>query len=185
MYHKIIDFFENIRWWFVHRLHPKKKYHLVDTKLKPGYYDKDKLMLHANFSLLQDFVEIECAALYNIMEDKPKKLHPGSAGLMHIDEMIELYQNMKSGTKKFRQDRIKMYETMKSLYLWWMIERPNRVDPYENFSEFVRFENGKLTYSDDKSKQNIDAAGKLEAQYEKEDTEKLIALMRIRPYLWT
>lgn len=50
----------NIKWWFLHRLHPKHRYHIVKTDLKPGYYDSDTRILHACFNELNNFVE-NCA----------------------------------------------------------------------------------------------------------------------------
>lgn len=47
-------------WWVRHRIDPRHRYHIVRTGLKPGYHDKDDLMLHACFSLLARFVEREC-----------------------------------------------------------------------------------------------------------------------------
>lgn len=42
------------------------KYHVVKTDLAPGYYDKDSLLFHANFSILVDYVESELAWMYLI-----------------------------------------------------------------------------------------------------------------------
>jgi hypothetical protein len=44
------------RWWLVHRLCPKHRYHVVDTGLPPGYHDPDRQMLHACFAILARFV---------------------------------------------------------------------------------------------------------------------------------
>lgn len=49
--------YRNFKWFVIHRVHPKHRYHVVDTKLKPGYYDPDILILNACFSLLVDFYE--------------------------------------------------------------------------------------------------------------------------------
>lgn len=45
-------------WWVMHRVHPRYRYHIVKTGLKPGYYDPDTLILHTCMNLLGDFVEI-------------------------------------------------------------------------------------------------------------------------------
>lgn len=44
-------------WWIIHRTFDK--YHIVNTGLKPGYYDVDTLMFHSCFSLLVRYVEEE------------------------------------------------------------------------------------------------------------------------------
>lgn len=57
--HKILRPASDGIYWLKYRLHPRHKYHLVDTKLGPGYYDQDTRMLHACFSLLGDYIEEE------------------------------------------------------------------------------------------------------------------------------
>src|ERR1700733_10296632 len=41
-------------WWLRYRLQKKHKYHLIDTKLEPGYYDTDSILLHGCFSAFED-----------------------------------------------------------------------------------------------------------------------------------
>jgi len=50
----------DIKWWFLHRFHPKYRYHIIKTGLKPGYYDSDSRILRACFGELNNFVE-NCA----------------------------------------------------------------------------------------------------------------------------
>jgi hypothetical protein len=49
----------DFKWYLLHRLAPKHRYHLVNTGLEPGYYEIDTRMLYANFQLLVAFVERE------------------------------------------------------------------------------------------------------------------------------
>lgn len=186
MYYKLLEIIDDVKFWFKSRF--IKRYHLVDTKLKPGYYDKDKLMLHACFSLLEDYVDIECANLYRMFEDDntPQK----GDGLRHIEEMIDLYKNGNMSSKKFRTDSVKRYTTIKNLYLWWTIERPQRIDPFESIkiSMISRDVEGNLIFpvpTKEKEEEAVASAWKLTEKYEREDTDKLIQLMRVRPYLWT
>ena len=51
--------FKDIYWWFQHRFNPKHKYHLINTRLKPGYYDKDILIECGISALIIDYVEKE------------------------------------------------------------------------------------------------------------------------------
>lgn len=46
----------------------RHQYHLVNTRLEPGYYDVDQLMLHANFALLRRYVEDECGGVDKLDE---------------------------------------------------------------------------------------------------------------------
>jgi len=43
-------------WWFIHRLVPKHRYHVVDTGLPPGYYDPDIRLLAGIFNEVHKFV---------------------------------------------------------------------------------------------------------------------------------
>ena len=43
-------------YWLRSRLHPKYRYHVVKTGLRPGYYDEDDLILHSCMALLERFV---------------------------------------------------------------------------------------------------------------------------------
>lgn len=51
--------FHEILWWFLHRFHPKHRYHVIKTGLKPGWVDRDFLFEHLMVKLLIDFVEKE------------------------------------------------------------------------------------------------------------------------------
>ena len=85
-----------------------------------------------------------------------------------------------------------------ALYTWWTEIYPNRPDAYEasgwtDYCEASRLSNGgKINWSSDKSpelkKQSSKAhkaLQKLEADYEKEDTEMMIRLIKVRHGLWT
>lgn len=50
-----------------YRLYDKN--HIVKTDLEPGYYDKDTILFHANFTILVDFVESELAWFNMITRD--------------------------------------------------------------------------------------------------------------------
>ena len=45
------------KWWLLHRFHPKYRYHIINTGLKPGYYDEDQLILNACFAMLERYIE--------------------------------------------------------------------------------------------------------------------------------
>ncbi len=46
-----------------------RRYHIVSTGMKPGYSDVTERMLHVNFNMLKDFVEIEKAHMFNVFGD--------------------------------------------------------------------------------------------------------------------
>jgi hypothetical protein len=85
-----------------------------------------------------------------------------------------------------------------ALYTWWTEVYPNRPDAYDasgwtEYCEASRLSNGgKINWSSDKSpelkKQSSKAhkaLQKLEADYEKEDTDMMIRLIKVRHGLWT
>jgi hypothetical protein len=85
-----------------------------------------------------------------------------------------------------------------ALYTWWTEVYPNRPDAYNasgwtEYCEASRLSNGgKINWSSDKSpalkKQSSKAhkaLQKLEADYEKEDTDMMIRLIKVRHGLWT
>lgn len=50
--------FTRVKWWFLHRFHPRHKYHVVKPRsVKPGYIDPGDMMFHACFDLLSEYVE--------------------------------------------------------------------------------------------------------------------------------
>ena len=81
------------------------KFHVVDTGLEPGYYDKDHLMIHACFTLLVQFVEKEQPYYY---DDPPMESDP-EWDPKHYKEKTEIME----------------------LYNWWK-NRPKGEHNYEN-----------------------------------------------------
>ena len=84
------------------------------------------------------------------------------------------------------------------LYFWWTVVRPARPDPYEAsgwtaYCEASREANGgKLSWGKDKSpelekisREAHQKLGQIEADYDTEDEDMLIKLIRIRRSLWT
>lgn len=45
----------DIKWWFLHRFHPKYRYHLIDTGLEPGYYYPREQILYGTMALVTKF----------------------------------------------------------------------------------------------------------------------------------
>lgn len=83
------------------------------------------------------------------------------------------------------------------LYKWWTEVYPKRPDPHEvsGWTEFCsrRREDGERFFSledrtdeeRDESKRMLDIMNNIEQQYEQEDTEMMIRLIRVRHALWT
>lgn len=136
------------------------KYHVVKTDLEPRYYDKDTILLHSNFAILTDFVEVECSWMEMIAEERKKpffKQHPRYSlprpfcylfrfddrerGLKFIDWHATLdyseeeKENMGFDDEQKYQEYIKEYrkpwQEIKELYLWWKDVYPNRPCPMD------------------------------------------------------
>lgn len=128
------------------------KYTIVKTRLKPGYYDKDQIMLHACFALLVDFVEIELAfiraigdklsqkrinenfikRLLFVLESLFSSKRNEKLGRAYLDEMINCRNGYIDGDD--------YWVKIKELYEWWKDKRPQRKDPLETtgFSAYLQ-----------------------------------------------
>jgi hypothetical protein len=84
------------------------------------------------------------------------------------------------------------------LYTWWTVTYRNRPDPYDAsgwtaYCEASRLANGgRLSFSGDKTPELKKASDiamkklrKMEADYEKEEEQMMIRLIKIRQSLWT
>jgi hypothetical protein len=164
-----------------------EKHYLIDTKLPKDYQEVDTRLLHGMFSLLVDFVEIEKAwmeAIFNEKYHRPwwklnSRFRERELGLKYLDWEITLinseYDDLQGINAKI----------IKELYLWWVDERPNRIDPYsllEDTPEGESIFNRKKDPERDKTYKIID---KLETDYFNEDTLMLKRLVSIRGSLWT
>ena len=77
-----------IKWFFLHRFHPRYQYNIVRTGLPPGYYDTDKRMETAIIKLFVDFIEIE-KPFDQFDTDNPKYCTPEQ--IANWAEIKELY----------------------------------------------------------------------------------------------
>jgi hypothetical protein len=191
---KIEDFFWEIKYVFfrvVHwiRFRTYEKHHVVRTGLPPGYTDVTDKMLHANFNMLVDFIEIEKAWMEYICHRQDIsiswmkrllykcKFRSPELGLSYLKWEMEL-----EGKYNTRQ-RDAAFEQFK-LYDWWKNVRPNRPDPFDNFPTF-----GNLKDTSKKTMAQYKKASKqvhkICQEYNKEDEQMLIRLMKIREELWT
>jgi hypothetical protein len=154
------------------------KCHLLNTGLKPGqYYEFDYKVLYGLFNEISDHVEKELASL-SYDKSKNYKFVNGKcreAGIDYLDWACSLVYNEDYGLQKGEDDYGKITpqalsaQKLKKLYLWWKDTRPNRIDPhdlYKDKNDFLKIE-------------------ELENNYDNEDTEKLIELIKIRKDIWT
>lgn len=141
--------------------------HVLKSDLKKGeWYDLDTRILHCLFTELVEFVEIELASCSSWDKSKKYKFKNGRC----VEAAYDYFEwaNNLTDPEQQKEDSIKI----KELYEWWTKTRPNRSDPIDSITEethgqyYFRF---------------ID---EIEQDYNKEDTEKLIELIKIRNSLW-
>lgn len=183
----------------IYRCRFKHKYYLVDTGLdKNQYHEIEERLLHANFSLLKQFVEKEKAWMQTVFannKDENKGLSEREKGLKYLDWEISLTYNsdycVEETDSQFGKPTPQALaaKTVKELYLWYVDERPKRIDPYElsGWSDYCSLNKElKDTLKDTtESKKILKKLDKIEKQYRDEDTKMLKKLIDVRESLWT
>lgn len=171
-YYKImypLHLLNTARYWIRYRTYDK--YHVIDTGLKPRYYDTDTRMVHGLFQLVKDFVEVELAIQYNLFEKKKMKRDP-EAGLKHLDWAISL--GAESPTQSEHSKEIK------EIYLWIVNVYEHRKDVYD---EFFPHNFRKLT-----QKEKNDITNKIDEEEQRryqEVSDILKRIIDVRGSMWT
>lgn len=161
------DFFCNIKnkinnawWWILYRIHPKHRYHMVNTGLKPGYYDPDILLIYSTFNILHEFVK-EC-----------------------IENPIVDWE-AEEESKRIWEELI----TIDTWWTFDRPERENQFEQKHPFPDVDRLDIfDKEKQNDPKVKEYrkaLDLYSKAKEEWHKEDEEYLIRLIKVRRYLWT
>jgi hypothetical protein len=183
------------------------KFHLVDTKLKPGYHEIDERMLHANFELLVDYVEIECANMATVFDDEARKKVYGWRRKIPSILRIKEFRSRELGMKHLEWEaslvdpELGEYERSPSqaaraiqimiLYTWWKDVYPARdeLEPPDSGELGLRFLSHKWKSENPEMAEKIAQWSRdsieQEIAWDKEEEEMLIALMKIRKGLWT
>lgn len=134
--------------------------------LAKGYCDPDRVLLHACFAILVDFIENE----------KPYEMT--DADITGSKEEIEFYKS-----------QLVVDREMRELYKWWTVDRLKRVDP------IMRKDLKMVMYDAITDQSNVpeykewvnacDESNRLEKEWLEEDQKNLHRLIDIRDYLWT
>lgn len=190
----------NARYWVRYRT--TDRYHVVDTGLSPNYYDVDTRMLHANFNLLKDFVEIE-KAWFNLATDEHessrlnfrtlfKPFRRPDLGIRHLEWEASLDNLSLPDDERSPAQAIRAREILE-LYNWWVNVRPNREE--HSLSEYSSQGLGMLaSFDDDFDKDAEDYKAyretaslnsELRYSWAEEDDAMLIRLIKVRRGLWT
>ncbi len=154
----------DIKWWFIHRLVPKHRYHVIKPKtLTPNYYDPRTLILHSCMHLLTDYVDNSNHIHWEGTPEHKKAR----------EEMMLIYNWWKKSYPKRESTFINGSPLPKYPDLpkeWGFMAVIN--SKYEN--EPVMKEWKKIARIHDKSEQ----------EWNKQTEEMLIRLMKLRQHLW-
>jgi hypothetical protein len=158
------------------------KLHYLRTGLKPGkYHDLDYRILNGLFNELVIFVESELAHTMKAYPERNYKFIKGrckQAGLDYLNWAGQLKLDEDCGFNPDDEDYGKptahaiSSQKILELYNWWL-DRNYRQNPYDLFT---KEKDGKYYYR---------KIAEMEDNYDKEDTEKLIELIKIRDCLWS
>jgi hypothetical protein len=173
---KVKQPYYNVRAWYRYRF--TEKYHIVKLDVKPGYMDPDDRILHVNFQILKDFVEIELGAMHDASEAKDNGKILGSFSKLYRKYKKKNIRNPEGGVQYLDWEIAESGSShqahaaaeKKAIYLWWTEERPNRLDVYDN------------PYMDNET--NYRAMNRLESFYYEQDQEMLKRLIDIRSSIW-
>jgi len=188
------------------------RYHIIRLDLSPDYHGAEEQILHANFKILKDFVEIESAWHY-LWQHPEEDINRKNFFYRHI----RLYRRWKNRNLRRPDFAMKYYEwaatlddpslpphercveqaqtarEIIALYKWWTIDRAARknIDPVPYSNQGL----GILSSLDDDFDRNAPdykrwqeehkRQEELEQEWDEEDTEMLIRLIKIRKNLWT
>jgi hypothetical protein len=164
--------------------------------MKPGYSDVSEKMLHVNFNMLKDFIEVEKAYMWTWHEKgtNNKSEQPGVSHLLW--EMGLDNDDSWKGNKTQASNAREQYE----LYDWWTNQRPYRVDDaleeweaYHTLKKDIYGDDANNFFRDDLDtpeleklqKKWLTKSSKIEKHNLEEDEKNLIRLIKIRNSLWT
>lgn len=160
---KIYNIKHGYYWPLIHKYHPKYKYHIIKTDLKPGYYDPDTRITHSIFSIFSEFMK------YNI----ENKVVNWEADELHSNfwaEANEIYDWL-INVRPFREkifDKEHPYPKI-----------PEEIDILELHEE--EHKNKPFAIEAKKCTQlNLEAKEK----WKEEDEEMMIRIIKIRQFLW-
>ncbi len=167
---------KNLKWWVLHRT--THKFHIVDSRLKPGYHDRDWLLLNASFAILCDFIEKELPwSAYDEFKKIPwwyptrwyLKKHAQRLAFEHLDWKMNSRMKLDENCNDDPNSDLQVLhegtwgwsaKEMKELYLWWKYGRDNE-------HTFIGYDFKRMEALDDK------------------DDAQLLRLVKIRGFMWT
>ncbi len=133
------------------------KTHTLVSNLKTGqWYDYDTRLLHASFNELVNYVQIECANKFLNFDKNSYK--PSNTLINYFKPWRSEEAGLKYLDLLVELGYDESFRKIKQLYMWWIYTRPSR----------------------NNSDSDID-----NQEYEQEDTQKLIELVKTRNFMWS
>jgi hypothetical protein len=201
-----IDRIRAVRNYISHRWAVKT--HALTSTLKRGeYHELDTRLLYAVFDELIIFVENELASMRVVFSSEERKKYRvpwyrsylglkswrnAQAGIAYLNwaaalKRDEEWVDKNDPTYGEPTSQALAAQEILQLYQWWKHTRPNRPDPDEisGWSKYCEQKSTINKIDEDVSRDILNACFKIEKEYEEEDTQMLIRLIKIRSYLWT
>jgi hypothetical protein len=110
-------------WWVRHRT--VNRYHIIETGLKPGWWDTDTRLLHAAFTLLENFVESEKPfkrTEYNVEDvdrEFANEIHSLYIWWKHRKKIDIIYLNAIDEDRLYKEDTENLVRLMKIRATLW------------------------------------------------------------------
>lgn len=173
------------------------KYNVLQTGLKPAYYDLDTRILHGLFNELVNFVECEKAWMNVVWGKKSKnrrlfkRFRSPELGIDYLQWEIDLNGEENKSQSEIAKEILALYKWWKEIYL----TRPDPLDA-SGWSAYcdMHYANDDKIFNDsiEPTEETIKIGDvafhklhEIEDNYDKENEEMLIRLIKIRKHLWT
>ena len=182
---------DNAYWWIRHRIPGRYWHHTLKLGIEPGYHDADTKMLHAVFETICWYVEVQLASHQDSDRKEFKWYGDRSpqAGIAHLDwEIADC-----SGAPAGQIGQGEAAQIKKDVYLWWTVERPNRIDSHDVYDivdpdHRKRFKGtglwGMLSDKSETHSRAMWGSMALDEFYKQEDQEMLTKAVSILHHWW-
>lgn len=189
--------------WDNFRLYCRNRFatqtHLMRTNLEKGkWHDNDVRMLHGMFELLVDFVEVEKASLASWLDiDAPSPWWHKFRALRFTEyrnreialQYLQWEMSLTTWDGVHFTPQALAAQEIYDLYIWWTDIRPNRPDPYEvsGWNKWAETHSDGLSVMSISHEESalLSAISRIKQEYNDEDQQNLIRLVKIRSHLWT
>lgn len=183
------------------------RYHVVKTGLQPDYYGFEDRSIHACFNMLKDFIEVEKSWNSFVCDEnrsetwyekyvpfywKFVEFRRPDLGIAYLEWEATLDDPNLPPSQQSPHQAVSAREQL-ALYKWWTETRPSRKE--EDVWEYSDQGLGILSVLDDDfdheaedykiSHEAMERNEKLREQWDKEDEDMFIRLVKLRKALWT